>query len=1486
MPRPTASPDSFRWALVAAILSLALASPAMAQWVKFEDQTTARLNVVGSLGANDIEEKEYAWGDVDKDGDIDLVVVRKQPFTTPGKRTSVLLMNENGVLTDRTVLYATDSDVPGDQGFKTPTNTRDVRLDDFNDDTFLDIVTAVTISDGDPKHVGHPRIYINKGCNGVCNGTNWLGFRYEQNRIPTMTSWSDDVGHNPRFCSVGTGDVTGDGYPDLWFGDYDSSGVGGGSPEPPGSDFNDRLLINQGEDNPGFFTDVTKGVGSHFSGTISIPGAGNQHFAVSAFGAAAEIADVNGDGKQDIVKQTSLSSPLYVGVAYNNPANEGFFSSYEVVTQQSPYFVSVGDLNNDNRLDLVITDDGDDRYLMNTGTGTDGKANFQPLPFTFQHAGTGGASSDDGFGSDSLVVDLDNDGWKDVLIADVDVDIDGCGRRMHIYRNLGGDPGDLVELQEQTSGADCETFKNHPPQCIVTTIPASKLKGVHDVAVFDINGDGWDDMVVGRCSTTEVWMNLPPFGLQFEYPDGLPSLVTPEQSTVIPVELRPVGGATVTTATLFVSIDGGPFNSVPLTFTGSGDLYEATLPPADCAQHYDFYISANIAQGGTFVDPPGAPAQTHSSVAAVGTSMIMIEEVEGSVSTWSTVDHASVTTGTWEQAVPNGTLVGAAPAAPSEDAQSGPGKVRAFVTENGEPGGAASAADVDGGPVDLLSPPFNLAGADAIVSYYRWFFSTGSDTLTVWVSNDGSSWQLVETVSGSANTWRKMSFQVGDFVTPSSTVQLRFRTSDNPDDSITEAGIDLVTVEAYLCASCQVDEDCVDGLFCNGLETCDNGGCLPGATPCAGQVCDETGDVCLDCFNDTDCDDHSFCNGQETCAGNTCLPGGDPCPGELCDEVVDACVTCLTAADCDDGLFCNGAESCSGGTCFVGGNPCPGQFCDEQQNVCVGTMQIQPRMGEPITGLTAGQLNRFTAGKVAFDKNFGVPQGLGPVFNQDSCGSCHNTRLGGSGSITVTRFGRTNGAGEFDGLESLGGSLLQSNAISPECAETIPPEATIAANRLTNSTLGFGLVQAIPDAAIQALADNPPAGVSGRATIVPVLEGPPGTTAVGRFGWKSQVATVRTFSADAALNEMGITNRLLQQDVAPNGNAALLAQCDTVADPEDKPDLLGFFFVDRVTDFQRFLAPPPQTPRSGMTGETLFNAIGCASCHVGTFATPNDPALEQALRDKTLKPYSDFLLHDMGGNADGIAQGQASPQELRTPPLWGVRVRDPLWHDGRVTSGSFASRIQAAVAEHDDPLSEAKASAQAFAALSPENQDAVIAFLDSLGRAEFDFDGDNHVNSVDWQMFTACFTGSGSFYTPDDACALADIDQDGDVDDNDYAAFLAASPGSPSGEVPETLVMNLTPGGDVTLDWHTSCQSGDTDYEVYTGTIGDFSSYTPELCTTNGQTAATVTVPDNTFFLVVPHNTDREGSYGETSAGVPRPRSTSACLPQVAGVCQ
>jgi hypothetical protein len=149
---------------------------------------------------------------------------------------------------------------------------------------------------------------------------------------------------------------------------------------------------------------------------------------------------------------------------------------------------------------MVVTDDGDDRYRLNQGNDPLGQVIWgSALTFTFP---AGAGYGDDGFGSQSLIADLDQDGLKDILISDVDVDIEGCDRRMHIYHNLGG-RGNVVFREEAQQSGENSGWKG-----AVGFSPPSVLQGTHNVAAFDIDKDGDKDLVIGRCTGTSVWMNV------------------------------------------------------------------------------------------------------------------------------------------------------------------------------------------------------------------------------------------------------------------------------------------------------------------------------------------------------------------------------------------------------------------------------------------------------------------------------------------------------------------------------------------------------------------------------------------------------------------------------------------------------------------------------------------------------------------------------------------------------------------------------------------------------------------------------------------------------------------------------------------------------------------------------------------------------------------------------------------------------------------
>jgi CxxC motif-containing protein (DUF1111 family) len=344
------------------------------------------------------------------------------------------------------------------------------------------------------------------------------------------------------------------------------------------------------------------------------------------------------------------------------------------------------------------------------------------------------------------------------------------------------------------------------------------------------------------------------------------------------------------------------------------------------------------------------------------------------------------------------------------------------------------------------------------------------------------------------------------------------------------------------------------------------------------------------------------------------------------------------------------------------------------------------RFGDPLPGLTASQLANFTTGLAQFETVDGIEDGLGPIYNDDSCAACHTDAATGGGSTrTVTRFGLTTN-GVFNPLTNLDGTLLHAKSINPACQEVIPPEANVTALRKTTPLFGVGLIEAIPDIAIQQLAKIPRRdGVKGQVAMVEDLS--TGLMRVGRFGWKAQHSDLLSFSGDAYVNEVGVTNRLFPNDFAPDGNEALLEDYEPAGlpSPQDQPDpVTGKADIDRFTDFMRVLAPPPVLPltNSARAGSNLFTLIGCAQCHVPLqFTGPNAIA---ALNNKTVALYSDLLLHDMGDLNDGIAQGAAGTNQMKTAPLWGLRVRTAFLHDGSATT------IDAAIRAHDGEAARAR----------------------------------------------------------------------------------------------------------------------------------------------------------------------------------------------------
>jgi len=369
---------------------------------------------------------------------------------------------------------------------------------------------------------------------------------------------------------------------------------------------------------------------------------------------------------------------------------------------------------------------------------------------------------------------------------------------------------------------------------------------------------------------------------------------------------------------------------------------------------------------------------------------------------------------------------------------------------------------------------------------------------------------------------------------------------------------------------------------------------------------------------------------------------------------------------------------------------------------------VRPLAGDPLPGITSGDFEDFRLGLEDFTEVETVEEGLGPAFNGSSCAVCHSVpAIGGGGVVAEVRAARRDEQGAFVELAPTSGSLFQIFSIPTHtCQPIIPPEANVIARRVPIAVFGAGLVEAIPDETLLALddgGDRDRDGVSGRAAIVTDIA--TGQRRVGRFGWKSQHATLLAFASDAYRNEMGITNDLFPQELAFGISPEQMKLCDPIPDPEDQPDRrTRRRGIDNFEAFMKFLAPIGRGPIDDTVraGEALFASVGCTACHVPALTT--GPSANPVFNHKVVPLYSDLLLHDIG-TADGIRQEAATALEFRTPALWGVRMRRPLLHDGS------APTIEDAIGFHTN---EALPARTRFLALPAEQRAALVAFVKSL----------------------------------------------------------------------------------------------------------------------------------------------------------------------------
>jgi Di-haem oxidoreductase, putative peroxidase len=343
------------------------------------------------------------------------------------------------------------------------------------------------------------------------------------------------------------------------------------------------------------------------------------------------------------------------------------------------------------------------------------------------------------------------------------------------------------------------------------------------------------------------------------------------------------------------------------------------------------------------------------------------------------------------------------------------------------------------------------------------------------------------------------------------------------------------------------------------------------------------------------------------------------------------------------------------------------------------TLAQNPGSQSKSNGIVEPPGDTYALDQQVYEKIEDVSTGLGPVYNGRACAECHQNPVSGAASqFTEIRAGHKDVNGNFvnptvpinDGANSIvGRSIIDDRAVIPQAQEHIPVTENIRALRAALNTLGDGFVEAIDDSTLLAVAQKQPelseGRIHGEAIQVPVLEAP-GQTRIGRFGWKDQHSSLLSFVADAYLNEMGVTNRLRPKDTTTVGKIT--------PDPEDVPDNLGLADIDHFAQFVRGTKVPPRDAALAATsdaqaGQALFEKIRCNTCHVETITTApagtvingGQFAVPDALGNKVIHPYSDFLLHDID-TGDGIVQAgpQDTANKLRTAALWGLAHETPL----------------------------------------------------------------------------------------------------------------------------------------------------------------------------------------------------------------------------------
>jgi CxxC motif-containing protein (DUF1111 family) len=374
----------------------------------------------------------------------------------------------------------------------------------------------------------------------------------------------------------------------------------------------------------------------------------------------------------------------------------------------------------------------------------------------------------------------------------------------------------------------------------------------------------------------------------------------------------------------------------------------------------------------------------------------------------------------------------------------------------------------------------------------------------------------------------------------------------------------------------------------------------------------------------------------------------------------------------------------------------------------------------PLVGLPRGGLDVFDQGDRLFEATFRASQGLGPLYIQASCASCHQEAGSGPGHVdkfqivdAVTRAPIANAPEMIFGATER--PFTVAGATSPLLAPAapLPGHDVVHSRRIGPSVMGRGYIEAVLDSEIERMAAEQATrsdGIHGRinrvtyrsqailGVAVPHASGE--GNLIGRFGVKARVTTIDDFTADAFQGDMGLTSPM-RPDEPPNPD-------DLRDDLKPGVDVTAAT-VTTVAAYLRTIEIPSRAAAvSTGGGAAAFAAADCAVCHAPGLRTRADFPVVQ-LADIHAPIYSDLLLHDMGeGLADRLTDESAGPRDWRTSPLIGLRFQKAYLHDGR------AATIEVAILKHAGGGSEANESVAKFKALSPAQRAALLSFVAGL----------------------------------------------------------------------------------------------------------------------------------------------------------------------------